>query len=67
MILCAHHLLSHSPSPSDGEIREALGGNLCRCTGYQHIVNAVRSASRKMAKPPKPSKTTKARTRARAR
>ena len=50
MILCSHHLLAHSPSPSDGEIREALGGNLCRCTGYQHIVNAVRSASRKMAR-----------------
>ncbi len=67
MILCSHHLLSHSPSPSDGEIREALGGNLCRCTGYQHIVNAVRSASKKMAKPAKPAKTTKARKRARAR
>ena len=66
MILCAHHLLSHSPSPSDGEIREALGGNLCRCTGYQHIVNAVRSASRKMARKA-PAKTKPARKRAGAR
>ena len=52
MILCSHDLLSRSPSPSEGEIREAIGGNLCRCTGYQHIVNAVQSASRKMARPP---------------
>ena len=52
MILCSHDLLSHKPSPSESEIREAIGGNLCRCTGYQHIVNAVQSASRKMAKHP---------------
>ena len=51
MILCAHEVLAQSPAPSDDEIREGLCGNLCRCTGYQHIVNAVRSASRKMAKP----------------
>jgi carbon-monoxide dehydrogenase small subunit len=67
MILCSHHLLAHSPSPSDHQIRQALDGNLCRCTGYQHIVNAVRSASKKMAKPAKPTKITKARKRARAR
>ncbi len=66
MILCAHHLLSHSPAPSDGEIREALGGNLCRCTGYQHIVNAVRSASRKLSKKA-PARTKPARQRAGAR
>jgi carbon-monoxide dehydrogenase small subunit len=48
MIMCAHDLLEHSPSPSEEEIREGIGGNLCRCTGYQHIVNAVKSASRKM-------------------
>jgi carbon-monoxide dehydrogenase small subunit len=52
MILCSQDLLSHNPAPSEGEIREAIGGNLCRCTGYQHIVNAVQSASRKMAKHP---------------
>ncbi len=50
MILCAHDLLSRSPNPSDHEIREALDGNICRCTGYQHILNAVRSASRKMGR-----------------
>jgi carbon-monoxide dehydrogenase small subunit len=37
--------LRANPSPSDGEIREALSGNLCRCTGYQGIVNAVRQAA----------------------
>jgi carbon-monoxide dehydrogenase small subunit len=52
MILCSHDLLSHNASPTESEIREAIGGNLCRCTGYQHIVNAVQSASRKMAKHP---------------
>jgi aerobic carbon-monoxide dehydrogenase small subunit len=51
MILCSHDLLGRNASPSEGEIREAIGGNLCRCTGYQHIVNAVQSAARKMAKP----------------
>ncbi len=50
MIMCAHDLLEHHPSPSDAEIREAINGNLCRCTGYQHIVNAVKAASRKMSK-----------------
>jgi carbon-monoxide dehydrogenase small subunit len=51
MILCAHEVLAQSPNPSDQQIREGICGNLCRCTGYQHIVNAVRSASRKMSKP----------------
>jgi aerobic carbon-monoxide dehydrogenase small subunit len=50
MILCSHDLLEHHPSPSDGEIRQAINGNLCRCTGYQHIVAAVRAASKKMSK-----------------
>ena len=55
MILCSHDLLERNPSPSESAIREAIGGNLCRCTGYEHIVNAVQSASRKMAKgSPKP-------------
>ena len=49
MILCSSDLLARSASPSEHEIREALGGNLCRCTGYQHIVNAVQSAASKMA------------------
>lgn len=50
MILCSHDLLQRNPSPSDGEIREAINGNLCRCTGYQNIVNAIRNASRKLSK-----------------
>ena len=48
MIMCAHQLLSRNESPSEVEIREALDGNLCRCTGYQNIVKAVRSASSKL-------------------
>ncbi|HJT00778.1 MAG TPA: (2Fe-2S)-binding protein [Terriglobales bacterium] len=48
MILCAHDLLQQNASPSEEEIRDGIGGNLCRCTGYQHIVNAVKAASRKM-------------------
>ena len=50
MILSSYDLLERSPSPSDAEIRENISGNLCRCTGYQHIVNAVKSASRKRSK-----------------
>jgi carbon-monoxide dehydrogenase small subunit len=50
MIMCTHDLLECHPSPSDSEIREAISGNLCRCTGYQHIVAAVKTASRKMSR-----------------
>jgi carbon-monoxide dehydrogenase small subunit len=39
-------LLDENPAPTDAEIREALGGNLCRCTGYHFIVEAVRAAAR---------------------
>jgi aerobic carbon-monoxide dehydrogenase small subunit len=49
MILCAHDLLGRVAEPSEAEIRENISGNICRCTGYQNIVNAVKSASRKMA------------------
>jgi carbon-monoxide dehydrogenase small subunit len=49
MIMAACQLLARNPDPSDEEIRHGLEGNLCRCTGYQHIVNAVRHAARKMA------------------
>jgi len=48
MIMCAHQLLVRNGSPTNDEIREALDGNLCRCTGYQNIVSAVRSAAGKM-------------------
>ncbi len=40
--------LKRNPNPTEGEIRHALSGNLCRCTGYQHIVDAVRLASEKI-------------------
>jgi carbon-monoxide dehydrogenase small subunit len=41
----AASLLNENPDPSDQEIREGLEGNLCRCTGYQNIVKAVRQAA----------------------
>jgi len=45
MIMAAVDLLRENPSPSDTEIREGLEGNLCRCTGYENIVRAVRRAA----------------------
>jgi len=45
MILAARAFLDENPAPSEGEIREALAGNLCRCTGYQKIVDAVLGAA----------------------
>ena len=51
MILASVDLLKANPSPTDDEIRHGLEGNLCRCTGYQNIVRAVRSASETMAAP----------------
>ena len=45
MIMQAIDLLNENPQPSEQEIREGLEGNLCRCTGYQHIVRAVQSCS----------------------
>jgi carbon-monoxide dehydrogenase small subunit len=45
MMLATHHLLEKHPNPSEGEIREGLAGNLCRCTGYMRIFNAVREAA----------------------
>jgi carbon-monoxide dehydrogenase small subunit len=46
LVVAAADLLEHSPVPSDDEIREALSGNLCRCTGYMKIFDAVRLAAR---------------------
>ena len=46
MIMTARQLLADNPNPTDQEIRHGLEGNLCRCTGYQHIVNAVRTAAK---------------------
>jgi carbon-monoxide dehydrogenase small subunit len=50
MIMTAHELVAGGAEPTDAEIRAGLGGNICRCTGYQNIVAAVKSASRKMHK-----------------
>jgi len=51
MILCSHDLLGRHSNPSEEQIRESINGNLCRCTGYQNIVAAVRHAAKKMSKP----------------
>ena len=48
MILSAYQLLKRNPKPTESEIRHAIDGNLCRCTGYQHIVDAVQQAAKKM-------------------
>jgi carbon-monoxide dehydrogenase small subunit len=48
LIVASHDLLSRNTSPSDPEIREALAGNLCRCTGYEKILDAVRLAADRM-------------------
>jgi carbon-monoxide dehydrogenase small subunit len=45
LVVAAHDLLTRVPQPSDLEIREALAGNLCRCTGYEKILDAVRLAA----------------------
>ena len=49
LIVASHDLLSRNPRPTDPEIREALAGNLCRCTGYEKIIDAVRLAAERMA------------------
>jgi carbon-monoxide dehydrogenase small subunit len=78
-VVTAHALLQRGKGrvPGDGEVREALAGNLCRCTGYQMIVNAVRAAARetqasarkrvaRTTKPDARAKTRKVATRAKA-
>jgi carbon-monoxide dehydrogenase small subunit len=45
MIMAAAELLREVPTPTEAQIREALSGNLCRCTGYENIVSAVRRAA----------------------
>ncbi len=49
LVVAAHDLLGRNPAPSDLEIREALAGNLCRCTGYEKILDAVRLAAERQA------------------
>jgi aerobic carbon-monoxide dehydrogenase small subunit len=46
LVVAVHDLLARDPAPSDPDIREALAGNLCRCTGYEKIMDAVRMAAR---------------------
>jgi aerobic carbon-monoxide dehydrogenase small subunit len=48
MIMAAADLIARTPDPSEHDVREALAGNLCRCTGYHNIVKAVRAAAREM-------------------
>lgn len=47
-LMTAYELLQHNPNPSEAEIRSALSGNTCRCTGYEHIVDAIRLAAQNM-------------------
>jgi aerobic-type carbon monoxide dehydrogenase small subunit (CoxS/CutS family) len=51
MLVSAKALLDRTPNPTEEEVREALGGNLCRCTGYAGIVRAVVRASEELAAP----------------
>ena len=46
MIMSAVNLLQDNPSPSEKQIRDGISGNFCRCTGYQHIVNAIQHAAK---------------------
>ncbi len=50
MIVAAHALLQQNPDPSDHEIREAISGNICRCTGYGQIIEAIRLAAARIRK-----------------
>jgi carbon-monoxide dehydrogenase small subunit len=47
MIMAGVQLLNQNPTPSERQIREGISGNFCRCTGYQHIVNAIQHAANK--------------------
>jgi aerobic carbon-monoxide dehydrogenase small subunit len=56
MIMAACDFLRQCPDPSDEEIRQGLEGVICRCTGYQHIVNAVRQAAERLRASPAPAR-----------
>jgi aerobic carbon-monoxide dehydrogenase small subunit len=47
-LMIAHDLLKRNPSPTEDEVREVVSDNLCRCTGYQNIVNSIMKAAAKM-------------------
>jgi aerobic carbon-monoxide dehydrogenase small subunit len=49
MLIAAQALLTHSLTPSEEEIRDAIGGNLCRCTGYKQIVDAIKLAAERLS------------------
>jgi aerobic carbon-monoxide dehydrogenase small subunit len=49
LLIAAHDLLTRDPEPADPDVREALAGNLCRCTGYEKILAAVRLAASRLA------------------
>jgi carbon-monoxide dehydrogenase small subunit len=49
LLVAAHDLLARDPAPADADVREALAGNLCRCTGYEKILEAVRLAGDRLA------------------
>jgi carbon-monoxide dehydrogenase small subunit len=51
LLVAAHDLLARQPHPAEADLREALAGNLCRCTGYEKILDAVRLAAERMAGP----------------
>ena len=51
-VMTTHELLQQKPDPSDEDIKEALGGNLCRCTGYESIIASVRLAAKKLKEAP---------------
>ena len=57
LMITAVDLLSRTPAPTDAEIRHAIKGNLCRCTGYHNIVNAVRAAATEMRGATTPMRT----------
>ena len=52
MVIAAYDLLRHNPEPTEAEIRHALHGNICRCTGYQHIVKAIQHAAATLREQP---------------
>ena len=50
MLMTAFELLEHTPDPTEAEVREAIAGNICRCTGYVHIVRSILAAAATMRK-----------------
>jgi carbon-monoxide dehydrogenase small subunit len=50
MVMSAKAFLDENPEPTTSEVRKAISGNLCRCTGYQHIVDSIMAASKMMQK-----------------